>query len=106
MHKLKRSFHRFVLSRIKGTAHTVSDKYAYYKEAVPDADTLMNPTKGLKDEETGILNEILKASDQEEVIHENLKEEKTTLLVYTHTKLSCIQSVGKKNMERTKCSFS
>lgn len=34
----------------------------------------MNPTKGLKDEETGIFNEVLKASDQEEIIHKNLKE--------------------------------
>lgn len=64
----------FSATQIKGPAHTVSDKYAYFKDSVPDADTLMDPTKSLKDEETGILNKILKASDQEEVIHQNLKE--------------------------------
>jgi len=39
-----------------------------------DADTLVNPTEGLEDEETGVLNEILKTSDQKEVVHQNLRE--------------------------------
>lgn len=33
----------------------------------------MNSTEGLKDEETSILYEILKTSDQKEVVHKNLE---------------------------------
>lgn len=47
------------------------------KDGVPDADTLMNATKGLKDEQTGVLNKILKASNQEEVIHKHLKDKRS-----------------------------
>lgn len=64
----------------EGTAHTITDKRACFEDGVPDADALMNPTKRLKDEEAGVLNEILKASDQKEVIHKNLKEEEIILL--------------------------
>ena len=41
---------------------------------LPDANALVNPAEGLKDEETGILNEVLQASNQEEVIHKNLRD--------------------------------
>lgn len=47
----------------------------------PDADALMNPTKRLKDEEAGILNEILKARHQKEVIDEDLKGHKAKPLL-------------------------
>lgn len=36
----------------------------------------MNPAEGLKDEESGILNEVLQASNQEEVIHKDLGDKK------------------------------
>lgn len=36
----------------------------------------MNSAEGLKDEEAGIFNEVLQASNQEEVIHKNLKTER------------------------------
>lgn len=52
----------------------------YFYNNVPDADALMNPTKGLKDEESSVFNKILKACNQKEVIHKNLKE-----------KIECIQ---------------
>lgn len=48
---------------------------SYFKDGVPDADALMNPTERLEYEETGVLNKILQASHQEEVIHKNLREE-------------------------------
>lgn len=38
-------------------------------QLVPDADALMNPTKRLEDEQTSVLNKILQASHQEEVVH-------------------------------------
>lgn len=41
----------------------------------PDADALVNSAEGLKDEEAGIFNEVLQASNQEEVIHKNLRDE-------------------------------
>lgn len=47
-----------------------------FKKGKPDADALMNPTKRLKDEEAGVLNEILKASHQKEVIDEDLNGNK------------------------------
>ena len=34
----------------------------------------MNSAEGLKDEEAGILDEVLQASNQEEVIHKNLRD--------------------------------
>lgn len=34
----------------------------------------MDPAESLKDEQTGILNEVLQASHQEEVIHKHLEE--------------------------------
>lgn len=40
----------------------------------PDADALVNSAEGLKDEEAGIFNKVLKASNQEEVIHKNLRD--------------------------------
>lgn len=57
----------------------------------------MNPTKGLKDEEAGILNKILKASDQEEVINKDLKDKRHNITVsihhFIHIKHSPIESV-------------
>lgn len=47
-----------------------------FKHGPPDADALMNPTKRLEDEEAGIFNEVLEASNQEEIIHENLRIKK------------------------------
>lgn len=46
----------------------------HFHNNVPDTDALMNPTKGFKDEESSIFNEILKARNQKEVIHKNLKD--------------------------------
>lgn len=40
-------------------ACTATDKWTDSKDGIPDADALMNPTKGLKDEEARVLNEIL-----------------------------------------------
>lgn len=61
------------------TSHTfLTGKLIYFKHSLPDADALMNPTKRLKDEETGVFNEILKASNQEEIIHKDLKQTTTT----------------------------
>jgi len=37
----------------------------------------VNSAEGLKDEEPGILDKVLQASNQEEVIHENLRDRKT-----------------------------
>lgn len=42
---------------------------------LPDANALMDSAEGLKNEKAGIFNEVLKASNQEEVIHKNLKRE-------------------------------
>lgn len=47
-----------------------------FKEGVPDADALVNPTERLEYEEAGVLNKILQASHQKEVIHKNLREGK------------------------------
>lgn len=55
-----------------------------FQRHAPDADALVNPTKGLKDEEAGVLDEILKAGDQEEVVHENLKEQRAVITLYTN----------------------
>lgn len=53
---------------------------SHYREEihtnVPDADALMNPTKGLKDEESSVFNKILKACNQKEVIYKNLKKKR------------------------------
>lgn len=38
-----------------------------------DANALMDSAEGLKNEKAGILNKVLEASNQEEVIHKNLK---------------------------------
>lgn len=38
----------------------------------PDADALVDSAEGLKDEEAGVLDEVLQASDQEEVVDQNL----------------------------------
>lgn len=43
----------------RATVCTVTDKWTNSKDGIPDADALMNPTKGLEDEEAGVLNEIL-----------------------------------------------
>lgn len=51
------------------------------KKGKPDADALMNPTKRLKDEEAGVLDEILKASHQKEVIDEDLNGNKDKSLL-------------------------
>lgn len=37
----------------------------------------MNAAKGFKDEESGILDEVLQTSDQKEVVHKNLTGTKT-----------------------------
>lgn len=39
---------------------------------IPDADTLMDPTEGLKDEQSSILYEVIEAGHQEEIINEYL----------------------------------
>lgn len=39
----------------------------------PDANALMDSAESFKNEKAGILDEVLKASNQEEVIHQNLK---------------------------------
>lgn len=46
----------------------------------------MNSAEGLKDEEAGILNKVLQASNKEEVIHQNLKDRK-------HVNLKIFRSV-------------
>lgn len=60
---MKRSIHIFFIYvfpvKQRATARTVTDKWTDSKDGIPDADALMNPTKGLKDEEAGVLNEIL-----------------------------------------------
>lgn len=65
----------------RAAARTVTDKWTDSKDGIPDADALMNPTKGLKDEEAGVLNEILQARHQKEVINENLNENTATMLL-------------------------
>lgn len=87
-----------------------------FKNGKPDADALMNPTKRLKDEEAGVLNEILKASHQKEVIDKDLNGDKAKSLLQpcsftvTHihrkkTHLEYGKAKGKKrNVKRTKCS--
>lgn len=49
----------------------------------------MNAAKGFKDEESGILDEVLQTSDQKEVVHKNLTGTKTpewwaSIRVYTY----------------------
>lgn len=51
----------------------------------------MNAAKGFKDEESGILDEVLQTSDQKEVVHKNLTGTKTPQsgehpLVFIHTR--------------------
>lgn len=41
---------------------------------LPYADTLVNSAEGLKDKQASILNEVLKACHQEEIIHQHLRE--------------------------------
>lgn len=64
-----------------------------------NADTLVDATKSLKYKETGIFNEILKTSHQEEVIHKhlcvkNMKEKKlngtTNNLQKSDSKTFCV----------------
>ena len=38
---------------------------------VLDADTLVNATESLEDEETRVLDEVIQAGDQEEIIHQH-----------------------------------
>lgn len=74
----------------------------------------MNPTKRLKDEEASVLNEILEASHQKEVIDEDLNGDKAKLLqqpssfTVTHARkhLEYGKAKGgkKSKMKRTECS--
>ena len=41
--------------------------------SVPDADALVDTAESLKDEETGVLDEVLQTGHQEEVVHQNLR---------------------------------
>lgn len=41
---------------------------------LPDANALVDPAESFKNEKAGILDEVLKASNQEEVIHQNLQK--------------------------------
>lgn len=45
----------------------------------------MNSAEGLKDEEACVLNEVLQASNQEEVIHKNLRDRKKFMLEHCTT---------------------
>lgn len=47
-----------------------------YMKHLPDTDTFMYTTKGLKDQKTGIFNKVFQASHQKEVIIKNLVNEK------------------------------
>ena len=47
----------------------------------------MNSTEGLKDEEAGILNEILKTSNQKEVVHKNLEDKNKQTNKHLNTKM-------------------
>lgn len=40
---------------------------------LPDANALVDSAESFKNEKAGVLDEVLKASNQEEVIHQNLK---------------------------------
>jgi len=42
---------------------------------VPDADALVDPDERLKDEQAGVLNEVIYAGDQEEIIHQHLQQQ-------------------------------
>lgn len=42
------------------------------RKVSPDANALMDSAESFKDEQAGILDEVLKASNQEKVIHQNL----------------------------------
>lgn len=43
---------------------------------LPDAYTFMDPTEGLKDEQSSVLNEVIQAGDKEEVVNEYLNKKK------------------------------
>lgn len=43
---------------------------------LPDADALMDPTERLEYEKAGVFDEILQASNQEEVVYQHLKTNK------------------------------
>lgn len=89
----------------KATAHVVTGKWDHFKNDVPDADALMNPTKSLKDEETGVLNKILQASDQKEVIHKNLKENRPHYCKHHILQYKRFENRKFKIKTKTKCSF-
>lgn len=42
---------------------------------LPDANALVDSAESLKNEKAGILDEVLKAGNQEEVVYQNLKKE-------------------------------
>lgn len=56
----------------------------------PDANALMNPAEGFKDEEAGVLNEVLQASNQEKVIHKNLRKRETRIDYRTNISIRLI----------------
>lgn len=41
---------------------------------LPDADTLVDATERLEDEQASVLDEVLQTGNQEEVIHQHLRE--------------------------------
>ena len=43
----------------------------------PDTDALMDPAESLKDQEAGVLYKVVQARDQEEIIHQHLKQAST-----------------------------
>lgn len=51
----------------------ISVKLKRKKKCLPDANALVDSAESFKDEKAGILDKVLKASDQEEVIYQNLK---------------------------------
>lgn len=74
----------------------------------------MNPTKRLKDEEASVLNEILKASHQKEVIDEDLNGDKAKSLLQPfsftvthmhrkHLEYGKARGRGNSEMKRTEC---
>lgn len=76
------------------------------KKGKPDADALMNPTKCLKDEKAGVLNEILKAGHQKEVIDEHLNGDKAKSLLQpsSYTAGRKKKRIEYRERKRTKCS--
>lgn len=90
------------MSQQKKTRCTIAlTSKAHFRDAVPDADTLMDTTKCLKNEETGVLNEVLQTGNQKEVIHKNLEGKEKLLLLFCRHK-GCRQ---KKNKEMATQSF-